>query len=253
MSSLKQLQEDFQSAVLKADPSLLTHTLKPLKHSDQKLNVYVEGYRLRLIEALSVDYPKVQVLLGHQAFEQVCREYIAQHPSQNFSLRDFGQHYKSFLAQTHPGFPQLAQMADFEWVLKQSLDSKDMPLFTLNDLAQIPADQWGYLRLTWHSSVNLRTYDWDVPQLWSDIEHTNRPRQAIKLQRPQRWICWRHELKSMYASLNEVQVAMAEGICAHQPLAATAEQLCDLYPPDEVPKLLVQTLQLWVQQGLLAH
>ena len=48
---------------------------------DTLLDVYRDGYALRLIEVLTIDYPGVLAMAGPADFDRMARDYIAAHPS----------------------------------------------------------------------------------------------------------------------------------------------------------------------------
>lgn len=63
----------------------------------KRLDIYAQGYWLRLFACLKADYPALQRLLGEQLFEFFARAYLSNHPSQSFSLYDLGSGYAQFL------------------------------------------------------------------------------------------------------------------------------------------------------------
>ena len=66
------------------------------------LDVYRDGYALRLIEVLTIDYPGVLAMAGPADFDHMARAYIAAHPSHHPSVRWFGKGLADFLAATPP-------------------------------------------------------------------------------------------------------------------------------------------------------
>lgn len=62
-----------------------------------RLDIYAQGYWLRLFACLKADYPALQRLLGETLFEFFARAYLDRHPSQSFSLYDLGGQFPQFL------------------------------------------------------------------------------------------------------------------------------------------------------------
>lgn len=62
-----------------------------------RLDIYAQGYWLRLLACLKADYPALLRLLGEPLFEFFARAYLTQHPSQSFSLYDLGDGFARFL------------------------------------------------------------------------------------------------------------------------------------------------------------
>src|SRR5579871_673370 len=85
--------------------------------AEERVRVYVEGYRLRLLEVLGDNYTGLHSLLGDEQFDEMGRAYIDAHPSTHPSVRWFSRHLEIFLKDTSPydEHPYLAEMAAFEW------------------------------------------------------------------------------------------------------------------------------------------
>lgn len=62
-----------------------------------RLDIYAQGYWLRLSACLSADYPALQRLLGDALFAFFARRYLDQQPSQSFSLYGLGDRFPDFL------------------------------------------------------------------------------------------------------------------------------------------------------------
>ena len=102
--SLIELQKSLQQYLLNDDNSIDAFTLETEKFSkQQRLTIYQEAYRLRLIDALKNDYPALHLLLNNIAFEQLLHEYTTAHPSQHPSLRWLGEKLPFFCAAIQTG------------------------------------------------------------------------------------------------------------------------------------------------------
>ena len=126
--SLADLQRAFQDYVL-ASSDGFTVQVRDTSKADRVtlLDVYRDGYALRLIEVLTIDFPGVLAMAGPEGFDALARAYVANHPSQHPSVRWFGGQLADFLATTAPydRTPALAEMARFEWALGEAFDSVD--------------------------------------------------------------------------------------------------------------------------------
>src|SRR5215471_4865055 len=126
--SLADLQRAFQDYVL-AGSDVFTAQVRDTSKADRVtlLDVYRDGYALRLIEVLTNDFPGVLAMAGPEEFDAMARAYIAAHPSHHPSVRWFGKRLAEFLAATAPydRTPAAAEMARFEWALSAAFDSVD--------------------------------------------------------------------------------------------------------------------------------
>jgi hypothetical protein len=249
---LAQLQQQFQAYLLQGNNSLATIiTDGPRLAASAKLEIYLNAYQLRLQEALHSEFPKTQVLMGAQDFNQLCASYIARYPSQSASLTQLGQHFSTFLSSaaltSQRGF--LSEMADFEWQLMQAMQASDAPTLSVTELSNIAPEHWGHLSFTFHPSVRLRHYHWSVPKLWKAIEDNASPFAP----RPQRltWLIWRQEIECYFESCSDTAKIIAEGILQGQCFAELAESLCESLDPANAAQTLLQQLQYWFKRGLI--
>jgi len=112
MSSLKELQESFQRGILSGDDAILAEIEDSPKEERKVLfGVYRNAYVARLAEVLADDYEQVHAYLGDAGFARLAKSYIAAHPSDRRSARDFGRHVPDFL-KTDPGFTAHAEVAE---------------------------------------------------------------------------------------------------------------------------------------------
>lgn len=254
MFKLNDLQTHFQDHLL--DRSLVSHKLH--EQIEGRLDIYYEAYRLRLLEALTVNYTKSQILiddlLGADHFETLGLAYIQQYPSQHFSVRYFGQHFSVFLKQALPysKVPYLSELAHFEWAALHSLDAADSPLLTLSDLKNISPEQWGDLTFSFHPSVQCQTYQWDIPTLWKSMDA---PSPFIKNEHPTTCLFWRKNLKSLFETLPLTHQIFYQGIIANKSFGELCEDLFEITPEDQyasVPATAVGILQYWIEQGVIS-
>src|SRR5262249_9148399 len=132
------------------------------------LDVYRDGYALRLIEALTTDYPGLMAMAGPADFDHMARAYIAAHPSRHPSVRWFGKDLAEFLASTPPysGSPAAAEMARFEWLLGEAFDGPDQAPVAAQALMALPPEAWETLAFTPLPSLRRSVFAFDVPQAW---------------------------------------------------------------------------------------
>ncbi|PPC74037.1 hypothetical protein C4K68_28410 [Pokkaliibacter plantistimulans] len=68
----------------------------------QRLAIYQEGYRLRLLECLQAEFPALHVCLGESLFRLFAIGYLEQQPSRHYSLYQLGEGFADFLSRTRP-------------------------------------------------------------------------------------------------------------------------------------------------------
>src|SRR5258708_6770992 len=141
VGSLGDLQRAFQDYVL-ASSDAFQSAVRDTRKADRLtlLDVYRDGYALRLIEVLTNDYPGLMAMAGPADFDRLARAYIAGHPSRHPSVRWYGRGLADFLSCTPPydRTPAAAEMARFEWLLGEAFDSSDTTPITPDALITLP-------------------------------------------------------------------------------------------------------------------
>lgn len=170
MSALTTLQAEF-AAWMRGTPepadALRARVLDTEKADrDTLLAVYRDAYALRLIEALTTDYPGLLAMAGPDDFDLMARTYIAARPSTHPSVRWFGRALADFLAATPPfsATPAAADMARFEWALGEAFDAADAEPLTFAQLAAAPPQAWESLRLSFIPALRRLRLTYQAPQ-----------------------------------------------------------------------------------------
>lgn len=150
------------------------------------MSIYHVAYRIRMQEALCEDFPKVKELLGAAVFKKLALDYLEAHPSQSWTLSDFGAKFENFIAQTdfartHTSLPELARL---EWLKATLVAAPQDTVFELSALASFSNDTIDSLVLKLSSSAALfegsedcllvlRDQDGDVVELPLSLDQWN--------------------------------------------------------------------------------
>lgn len=203
---LRALQDGVQAYLLGGgDPSAIRAAVvddAPVG-ADQRLRIYHDAYRLRLIEALSVAYPNLHGLLGDGHFERIAQGYLEAHPSRYRNLRWYGEALAEQLLDTLPEHPIASELARFEWTLALAFDSAEAPLVSRADLAAIPPEDWGGWHLKAHPSVHLLDLELNTVAVWKALEADQPPPPVERS--PATWLIWRHGLDPHFRSLDPAE------------------------------------------------
>ncbi|MEO8383661.1 MAG: DNA-binding domain-containing protein [Betaproteobacteria bacterium] len=255
MSAYAKLQGQLQNYVLADDHSIVPAIVDgPRLDATGRLDVYANGYRLRLIEVLDADYPALRTLAGDDLFDQLATAYIKAHPSNFPNARWFGTHLPSFLA-TDPAFdsqPVLAEMAAFEWAMSLAFDSADDAVLDIADLVSLPGESWPAMCFTVHSSVQRLELAWNVPVFWQAVTREDELPAPERSPETAAWIVWRRELTTYFRSLESDEAVALNTICNMGNFADLCEALCTWHEPDDVPAYAMTLLKRWMGEGLIS-
>ncbi|GAB4513155.1 MAG: DNA-binding domain-containing protein [Sulfuricaulis sp.] len=284
MNALNDLQSDFQSFLLDGNERMLSRVTGTAKVSaEQRLAIYYDAYRLRLLEALTSNYPVLRAWIGDEEFENAGIAYLAAHPSRHFSIRWFGHRFPEFLASTEPwsGTPFLAEIASLEWALSEAFDAENGAVMNIEDMAGIPADSWPDMRLHFHPAMRRLDLRWNVPIIWKainqdlDVEknsiscrgETSATPAAGNAQHvealhnipapeageyPQAWLVWRQGLKTWFRSLSVDEAWALDAARRGETFATLCEGLCEWIDAQNVALHAAGLMKQWITDGIVS-
>ncbi len=254
--SLADLQRAFQDYVL-ANHQAFTAQVRDTSKADRitLLDVYREGYALRLIEVMTNDFPGVLAMAGPEDFDSMARAYIAAHPSHHPSVRWFGRPLADFLATTPPydRNPAVSEMARFEWALGEAFDSVDVAPLQAEAVMAVPPEAWETISFAPLPSLRRLTFAHDVPPSWQRREVVEPGALDVaKLGAPVPWVIWRPERVSNFRSLEPDEAAMLDAMIEGRAFPALCESLLPHVEEDQAAARAAGLLRSWVEEGLIA-
>lgn len=254
--SLADLQRAFQDYVLASQPAF-TAQVRDTSKADRVtlLDVYRDGYALRLIEVLEADFAGVLAMVGPEDFDHAARAYIAAHPSHHPSVRWFGKAFADFLATTAPyaGTSAAAEMARFEWALGEAFDSVDVEPLQAEAVMSVPPEAWETIAFAPLPSLRRLAFTHDVPRSWQrreEVEPGTLEVAALGMTVP--WMIWRPERMSNFRSLESDEAVMLDAMVEGRPFPALCEALLPHVGEDQAAARAAGLLRSWVEEGLIA-
>lgn len=258
MNTLRQQQQAFQDHLLRpaAESGIASSIVGAARASaEQRLKVYADAYRLRLVEALGTDFETLHGLLGDEQFHALCLSYIDAHPSRHYSLRYFGQHLSGFLRRVPPYSkqPVLSEMAAFEWALIDAFDAPDNPVLTVEELAGVAPDIWPQLRFELHSCVKRLELSWNVQRIRQALKDGLPPEPPQRHATPESWLIWRQHYVTYFRALAPHEAWALDSVRAGYTFAALCAELCAWVGEEHAASTAAGLLRRWVNDGLVAQ
>jgi hypothetical protein len=244
----------FQDALLGRSHGIPTSVRGTARESAATMfGIYRKAYWSRLAESLAADFPGLKALMGDAAFDRAARAYIAKHPSQHPSIRWIGRKLAGFLASEAPfrEDPWLADMARFDWALAFAFDALDAPAAGISDLASIPAEVWGSVRLLFHPTLDAFRVSTPVdearPRLLeaaAPVDRTARCERAL--------MTWRIEHDVKFRAIDQLEFAALDAMRGGATFGDMCELVARALSPQAAPLRAAQILQGWLEWGIVA-
>jgi hypothetical protein len=109
--------------------------------SVERLEIYSRSYWFRVLDSLYDDFPGLRAVLGQRAFHQLSRAYLADCPSQSFTLRNLGSRLEDWM-ERHPQYSGSRQalavdMVRLEWAHIEAFDNAAEKVLGPEDLLEL--------------------------------------------------------------------------------------------------------------------
>ena len=214
---------NLQTAILEKNATLALPDVKPNQRisPQAQINIYVEGYRLRLLAAIRSDYPETIALIGDNKFDETALEFIEKTPSESYSL-DFYPHKFADFALDKIDCSVSGTMLKEQAIAIVFLGEESEPL-TPNELVKLSPEEFGNLIL--------------------------KPRLASKLLR--NLYVYRHNNEVQKSQLSEAEYLLLENLFSGAPVATALDELISNTPQyeAEIAENLTNWFSKWTAQG----
>ena len=218
--------------------------------ADIRLDIYANAYRFRLVEALQETFPALHTLMGDEDFFALGHNYLNHNPSQHFSLRYFGHQLNRFLSEqsTYKEQPVLAEMAQFEWLLREAFDAADIETLSLENLQDISPEHWPEVKFSLHPSLQRIDLNHNVPQLWQAIEQQQPAIEIIQNEYPLAWCIWRKELRTFYRSMDVDEAWAMDAVRSGDSFSEICAGICEWVDEQNAAARVAGFIQSWIQE-----
>ncbi|MCP4331072.1 MAG: DUF2063 domain-containing protein [Gammaproteobacteria bacterium] len=257
MSHLRELQLRFQDYLVGGSEAIeadIVSTENAL--AEHRLGAYYNAYRIRLINALAVDYPALEKTLGREAFENLALDYLQRYPSRQASVRWFGQQLPAYLAEYYQGEDAgfVCELANYEWAQTTVFDASDsVELFQLEDMARVAAEAWPQLTFEFKAAMLWLDLHWNVPQIETALDNGQELPQRQHSETAQRWLLWRRDYKTHWRSLDVHEAWALEQATNGANFAEICEGLLEWVDAQQIALIAAGFLKQWISDQLLTR
>ncbi len=252
--SLAELQTALQHYLLNEKNNVDTFTGDTSNFSrEERLGIYHEAYRLRLIDALRNDFPALEMFVGENRFVNIVDEFIKAYPSTNPSLRWLGTQLSKFLREHAITGNEKAiyELAEFEWAQTTAFDAKNTTQASLDDVRTLQNTQWLGLKLEFQPALQRLHFYSNAPDIWQSLIKDKILIDPVINSEAVSWLVWRDDLQVVYRSIDQTELWCLKNFINDKNFSDACEGLCEWFEPHEVPPRAAQYLQRWLQNGLV--
>jgi hypothetical protein len=252
MIALRDLQRELFHA-LTANPgrssadSELMAAIEPSRTQtpEERLQVYVDAYYWRLVQALREIFPCVSQSVSSETFATLVHDYLRQHPSEHPSVSYVGRRFADFLDGCPEVPPYAADLARLEWARSMVFEAPDIVPISVDGLRQIAPETWPGVCFETIAGLQVIECAWPVHLAWNDTctAITAEPT-TLRVWRAAQW-------KVVHAVVGRREQAALQRLRNGEPFAAICEAYADL-PQEEAAQGAMGSLLRWVEDGIIA-
>ena len=247
MSRLAALQQRFLDGVLADGPQAAGDIRgTPAFAVDQRLAVYANAYRRRLVEALASGFERCAQMLGEDVFDALALAYVETHPPHDRSLGRYGVDFPEWLRARDPELATAVGVATIDAGLRRAFDAADAEPVDRAALLALPVAAWAGLRFTWVPALTTGQVDAGAIDAWRD---PMAPRESTQGQSITAIAFWRRDGQTFFRSMAASEALLLERLRGGATLAeACAEEALPIPLEVAVPALLS-----WIDEGWVAR
>ncbi|MFT5218804.1 MAG: hypothetical protein ACI9LO_002716 [Planctomycetota bacterium] len=259
MSELRDLQLRFQDYLITGNESIeadISSNADAL--AQHRLGVYYNAYRLRLIDALAVDFAALNHYLGRAAFENLTLDYLKHYPSRNPSVRWFGGNLSRYITEHYQGDDHefVQELCDYAWAKSLLFDKvHSEELFQPGQMATLPPEAWATIRFHFKPAMQWLDLYWNIPAIANAAESEVESEVAMpdkqRDEHPQRWLLWRQDMRIHWRSLEVHEAWAIEQAADGANFSEICEGLCEWVDPEQVALTAAGFMRQWLTDQLV--
>ena len=274
MLPLGELQLRFFSALDPASPPIDAALLAAVNGTGsldaaQRIRIYADMYRARLVDVLREDYPRVAAAVGGADFAALACRYLTRHPSTNPSVRHVGRRFADWITGEASVAPHLADLARLEWARVEVFDAADAEPLRLADLESLPPDEWPALRLQLIPACLVLESAWPVHEIWASADpeadagapaDDGTRADGAAEPAPQAWTreptvirVWREGFSVSHAAMGLDEQRAFRVLARGEPFAEICAAIEDGLDADTAAREVGAILLRWLEDGLIAR
>jgi len=249
---LAELQNDFQRALFDTEckgADWISESARGLSARD-RLDIYYNAYRLRLIDVLLDTFEHTAIYLGDDWFNQLAADYVQSYPLTYKNIGLYGKNFPGFLAEQLAEDKEVSELALMDWKLRRAFDGADSAVMTLDDLQHL-ANVEGF-RLQPVPTMTTCTQEYNSLEIWNAINQDQTPPVVERLPQPIELLIWRKGHSPHFRSLSIIESAAITYLSSADSLDAIGATLEKDFPGVDVATEFGLMLHRWLDDEIIS-
>ncbi len=252
--NLEELQSRFQDIVLNAEcvgANWVGKSARGLSSQD-RLAIYHNAYRVRLIDVLLDTFEHTATYLGDDWFQQLASSYVQAHNSSHDNIGMYGEAFPEFLAGQLQDDREVSELASMDWKLRRAFDGADGSVMTHDHLLQMASGERQINSLQPVATLNIGTNHFNTLDIWHAINQDEHPPDVEQLPQPVDVLIWRKGDSPHFRSLSTMESAAIACVCSGCTMEAIGAALEKDFPDIDAATEFGLMLHRWIDDQVLA-
>jgi len=252
--NLKDLQTNFQHVLLDAeciDAGWVREYTRGLSSQD-RLGIYHNAYRMRLIDVLLDTFEHTAIYLGDDWFHQLAAAYVQSHHSTYNNIGLYGRKFPRFLAEQLADDKEVSELALMDWKLRRAFDGANSAVMTHDDLQHLAAVESGGIRLQPVPTLSISTQHFNTLDIWHAINQDQQPPVVERLPQTIDILIWRKGHSPHFRSLAKIESAAIALVCSGDTLEVIGAALEQDFPDVDVATEFGVMLHRWLDDEIIS-
>lgn len=247
MSTLADLQQRFLDGVLAYGPQAAGDIRGTSAFAvEQRLAVYANAYRRRLVEALLSVFERCARVLGDEAFDALASAYVEAHPPRDRSLGRYGSDFPEWLRTHDPALATAAGVATIDAGLRRAFDAADAEPVDRAALLALPVAAWAGLRFEWVPALATGQVEAAAIDAWREPVA---PRESALERSVTAIAFWRRDGQTFFRSIAASEALLLERLRGGATLADACADAASPIPLEVAAPALLS----WIDEGWVAR
>ncbi|MBA4090170.1 MAG: DUF2063 domain-containing protein [Sphingobium sp.] len=213
------------------------------------LDVYHNGYRVRLADCLREMFEKTALWLGEDAFMAVARAHIDNSPPHGWTLGVYGDGFDRTLARLYPNDPEIVELAWLDHALARAFEGCDADPVSAERLAGV---DWDDASLMFVPTLRTGHTITNAGAIWSALAAQEQPPAAAMLSRSSAMLVWRQDFTPCFRTIETVEADMLAEAVAGARFSTLCASLIDRLGEEAGVATAGALLGQWIGDGLIA-
>ena len=221
---------------------------RPPLEALQRVEIYSRMYLHRLVDAIAEDVPHTSGVLGHDAFLELVRAYLHEHPSRSPDIGQAGRSLGTWLRAYRGIRADLPDLALLERARSEVRGAPDGPVAGAEELQSLNPEALPGARFHFSPALRVLRLQHDVRALWDALEQ-DAGDVPDPVTTPTTFVVWRQEFKVFHTALSEPE---ARALMVARD-GGTLEEACSPFAGEPEPaQAAFKTMLSWFADGWVA-